>query len=253
VNNLAINQDLAINKEDVSVTSLSPASPVRPRAPAKNKSALQPGFRPFKAAAQTPAAGEGRPTNAKPASSSASSTRTTPDRAVGPQLPAVPAEPPTVIALIRQRNKPTKQDVAAALTQSNAARAQKFSATEPFDLGRPVSVVERVEVQKVKIKNDAGTVELKLNETLTLEGAKVNPGKTVHRELQLSRRGDAWVISDPQARCFIPQELSVQVFSRQAEILLRQNPKSAGARMVVKALDMLFDREPASAQRAALR
>lgn len=251
-NNLAVNI-LAVNKEDVSVTQLAPVPhTARPNAQTPSKNIAQPGFRQFKAAAQTPTATAVGSTNAKPVPSSASSNTARPSRTVSPQLPPAPVEPP-LIAVIRQRAKPSKQDVAAALTQSNIVRAQKFSTTELFYLVRPVSVVERVEVQKVKIKNDEGTVELKLTETLSLDGNKVNPAKTLKRDMSINRRGDTWVISDPQARCFIPQEQAVRVFERQTELFLRQNPSSTSTRTIVKALDVLFDRETASAQRAAIR
>lgn len=175
------------------------------------------------------------------------------------QLPArshtAPTEPasPSLIAVIHQRAKPTKQDVAVALRQSGDARAQKLIAGQLLDLSRPISIVERMEVRKVKISKERGSVTLKLNETLSLAGGKVVSGKTVERELSLDRRNDAWVISDPQERLYLPQEQALSVFERQAELLLQQKPSSNATRSVVKALDVLFDREPAAAQRAAMK
>lgn len=175
------------------------------------------------------------------------------------RLPAqsriAPTEPdsPSLTAVIHQRAKPTKQDVAVALRQSGDARAQKLIAGQLLDLSHPISIVERMEVRKVKISKERGLVILKLNETLSLEDGKVVSGKTVQRQLSLSRRNDAWVISDPQERLYLPQEQALSVFEQQAEFFLQRKPSNNAARSVVKALDVLYDQETAGAQRAAMK
>ena len=167
--------------------------------------------------------------------------------------PAIPSEPPAIVALIRQRAKPSKDDVFVALTQSSTVRAQKLIAGQPLDMTRPVSVVTRIEVQKIKLNNEVGTVQLKFAEGVALEGGKVTVDKTVTRQLCLYRRGDAWVICDSQERFYIPQEQALRAFERQAEILLQQSPGTGNTRAVIKALDILFDRDEATRQRAALK
>lgn len=167
--------------------------------------------------------------------------------------PATPSEPPAVVALVRQRAKPSKQDVAAALALSGTARAQKLIAGQTLDLMRPVSVVGRIEVQKVKIKNDVGSIQLKLTEAISLESGRVVTDKTVTRQLCLYRRGEVWVICDSQERFYLPQDQALNAFERQAEIFLRQAPSGSGTRSVIKTLDILYDREAALRQRAALK
>jgi len=180
------------------------------------------------------------------------------DGALSP-LPAqshsAPTEPdsPSLTAVIHQRAKPTKKDVAIALRQSGDARAEKLIAGQLFDLSHPISIIERMEVRKVKISKEQGLVILKLNEILTLADGKVASGKTVQRQLILSRRNDAWVISDPQERLYLPQEQALGVFKRQAEFFLQRKPSSSATRSVVKALDVLYDQETASTQRAAMK
>jgi hypothetical protein len=164
-----------------------------------------------------------------------------------------PSEPPAVVALMRQRGKPSKEDVFVALTQSGTVRAQKLIAGQPLDMTRPVSVIAQIDVQKIKLKNDVGTIQLKLTEGVSVEGGKITVDKTVTRELCLYRRGDAWVICDSQERVYIPQEQALHAFERQAEIFLQQSPGTSSTRAVVKVLDILFDRDEATRQRAALK
>ena len=162
-------------------------------------------------------------------------------------------ESPSSVAIIRQRAKPTKQDIAAALSQNGRTCAQKLIAGQFLDLEHPVSVVERFEVKKVKIKHESGTITLKLSETLSLDNGKIVTGKTVERKLGLHRQNGAWVISDPEERLYLPQGQALSVFERQAELFLQQTPDGNNTRTVIKALDVLFDREPAGAERAAMK
>lgn len=162
-------------------------------------------------------------------------------------------EPPALIAVIRQRAKPTKEDVAIALRQSGDARAQKLIVGQLLDLSHPVSVIDRIEVRKVKVSKESGSVTLKLNETLSLADGRVASGKTMERQLALRRQDDAWVISDPEKRLYLPQEQAISVFERQAELFLGQAPHDADTRTIVKALDLLFDRERTGTQRVAIR
>ncbi len=74
------------------------------------------------------------------------------------------------------------------------------------------------------------------------------------RVLSIFRRNDGvWLISDPQDRIYLAQENALEVFERQAEISLRLVPNSSETRTVVKALDLLYDKQPGTPQRAAIR
>lgn len=171
------------------------------------------------------------------------------------QSPVLQIEPdsPLQVAVIRHRAKPTKQDVAIALEQSGKARAQKLIAGQVLDLSRPISIIERVEIQKIRIKHESGSITLKLTETLSLAGGKVIPGKKVDRRFDFYRRNDVWVISDPQERFYLPQDQAISVFEQQAAIFLQRTPDSNDTRAIIKALDVLFDLNPAGAERAAIR
>lgn len=167
---------------------------------------------------------------------------------------------PTV-ATIRQRGKPKKKQIEAAFLASANANAQQLLESEvalgvPGQLG-PVTVFTRVEVGKIKIKHERGAVKLKLTESMSLDQARVLPGKTIEREFSIARRNQngaaVWVISDPAQRTYLPAAQGLRVFAHQAEIMLHRAPNAPDTRMVVKALDLLYDQQPASPQRAALR
>jgi hypothetical protein len=158
----------------------------------------------------------------------------------------------SIVATISQRQTPNKRQISAAFLESSNARARRFIGSESLDLANPFSVFERVEVEKINIKHESGWITLRVSEALCQEAGKVLPGKTTERVLSIVRRnGGMWVISDPQDRTYLAQENALQIFERQAELFLRLVPNSSNTRTIVKALDLLYDKQAASLQRAA--
>lgn len=160
----------------------------------------------------------------------------------------------STVAVVRRREKPNKHEIAAAIMESSSARAQRLISGQLLDLDHPLSVFERLEVVKVRIRHESGSVTLKLSEMMSQEAGRVFPAHTVERELSVYRRRDGvWVISDPRDRTYLPQGQALSVFERQAEIFLQRAPNSTGTRAVVKVLDRLYDQLPHTAQRAAAK
>jgi hypothetical protein len=156
------------------------------------------------------------------------------------------------VAVIPQRKTPSKQEIVAAILESGNARAQALTAGRTLDLDHPVSVFDHVEVTRIKMKHESGSVTVKLSETMSQEDGKILAARMMEREFSLARRRDgAWVISDPLRRTYLPQAQALGVFESQAEIFLRRAPNSSGTRALVKALDRLYDQLPGAQQRAA--
>ena len=160
----------------------------------------------------------------------------------------------SIVAVISQRQTPTKRQIVAAILESSNAHARRLIASENLDLTHPFSIFEHVEVEKIKIKHESGWITLRLSETMSQEAGRILPARTLERELSVYRRTDgAWVISDPRSRTYLGQESALDVFQRQAELLLRRAPNSSNTRAAVKALDRLYDQQPGSPQRASIR
>ena len=173
----------------------------------------------------------------------------------GPRDPAadyLAADSTTFVAVLRQRQAPGKREITAAILESSSARAQELTAGRTLDLEHPVSVFDRVEVAKIKIRHESGSVTLTLSEVVSQEEGRVLAARTLERELSISRRRDGvWIISDPRRRTYLAQAQAVAVFEYQAETFLRRAPNSSATRAVVKTLDRLYDQQPGAPQRAA--
>jgi hypothetical protein len=140
----------------------------------------------------------------------------------------------------------------AAILESGNARAQELTAGQTLDLDHPVSVIDRVEATRIKMKHESGSVTVRLSETMSQEDGRVVAARLMDREFSIVRRRDGvWIISDPRRRTYLPQAQALGVFESQAEIFLRRAPNSSATRAVVKTLDRLYDQLPGAQQRAA--
>ena len=160
----------------------------------------------------------------------------------------------SIVALINQRELPNKRQIAAAMVEGSKAHARRLMEGETLDVVRPLAIFSRLEVEKIKIKNEKGWVTLRLRETMSQEDGRILPARTTERELAISLRNDGfWVISDPQGRTYLPAEQALEIFEHQTALFLRQAPNSSNTRMIVKALDRLYDQQPGPPQQAAIR
>jgi NlpC/P60 family len=159
----------------------------------------------------------------------------------------------SIVAIIDQRPLPSRREIAAAIMENSKARAHQLIAGETLDMARPFSVFSRLEIKKINVKHERGSVTLNVTEPMSQEEGRILPPRTTEHELAIVRRSDgAWVISDPQQRTYLPEKDALETFERQADINLRQAPNSSSARLAVKALDRLYDQQGAP-QRAAIR
>ncbi len=159
----------------------------------------------------------------------------------------------SIVAIIDQPRLPSRREIAAAIIENSKARAHQLIAGETLDLAHPFSVFSWLEIKKINVRHEKGSVTLNVSEAMSQEDGRILPPKTTEHELAIVRRSDgAWVISDPQERTYLPEKDALETFERQAEISLRVAPNSSSARLAVKALDRLYDQQGA-AQRAAIR
>jgi hypothetical protein len=160
----------------------------------------------------------------------------------------------SVVATVIQRQMPSRRQIAAAILESSRTRATQLIGGETLDVTHPFSVFSRLEVKRIRIKHENGSVTLQLSETMCQEDGRILPARTVERELTISRRSDGvWVISDPRERTYLVEEQALEIFERQAALFLQRAPNNSNTRIVVKALDRLYDQQPAAPQRASIK
>jgi hypothetical protein len=153
---------------------------------------------------------------------------------------------PSIVAVVAQRQMPSRRQIEAAIMADSKARAKQLIAGEMLDVTHPFSVFSRLEVEKIKVKHESGSVILEIHETMCQEDGRIQPARTMERELSIVRSSEGvWVISDPQERTYLIEEQALGIFEHQAELFLRRAPNSSNTRVVVKALDRLYDQQMA--------
>jgi hypothetical protein len=160
----------------------------------------------------------------------------------------------SIVATITQRQVPSRRQIAAAIIENSKARARKLIAGETLDVAHPFSVFSRLEVEKIKVKHEKGFITAEISETLCHEDGRILQARTTEHELAIYRGSDGvWVVSDKEERTYLPQEDALAVFEQQAEFALRRTPDDSNTRVIVKALDRLYDQETSSPRRVATR
>jgi hypothetical protein len=195
------------------------------------------------------------PSSATQAIADSDADRSQPERTESSQQDIKNAdESGSMVATIIQRQMPSRRQIAAAILESSRARATQLIGGETLDVARPFSVFSRLEVKRIKIKHENGSITLQLNETMCQEDGRILPARTMERELSISRRSDGvWVISDPRERTYLVEEQALEIFERQAALFLQRAPNSSNTRIVVKTLDRLYDQQSGTPQRASIR
>jgi hypothetical protein len=163
-------------------------------------------------------------------------------------------DPGSIVAVVSQRQMPSRRQIATAIIENSKARARQLIGGDTLDVTRPFSIFNQLEVKRVKIKHESGSVTLEVSETICQEDGRILPARRMEREFSISHRSDGiWVISDPRERTYLAEEQALEIFERQAEMFLRSAPNSSNTRIVVKALDRLYDQRSDIPQRAAIR
>jgi len=160
----------------------------------------------------------------------------------------------SIVATITQRQTLGKRQIVDAIMEGSRVHARQLIVGEMLDAAHPFSVFSRIEVKQIKVKHESGWVTLKISETMCQEDGRILPARTVERELSIVRRSyGVWTITDPRKRTYLAEEQALEIFEHQAALFLRQAPNSSNTRIVVKALDRLYDRQPDTPQHAAIK
>jgi len=127
--------------------------------------------------------------------------------------PVVPVIP-TTVAIKAVRPKP--EEVSDALSQQFRETGENLQSQDLFGLHAALVAFDRVQVQKVHLKGNAGWVEVCVLDSVVLSGARPAPKKRgpVQR-WNLQRAQDGWELGLPQDTIYIPREAAARILAHQ--------------------------------------
>ena len=125
---------------------------------------------------------------------------------------------PTTVAIKAVRPKP--EQVSDALSQQFRETGDRLQTQDVFKLRPALVACDRVQVQKVQVKGNAGWVEVRVLNTLALSGAKPTPKKRgpVQR-WDLQRAEEGWQLALPQDTIYVPREAAARILAHQLATL----------------------------------
>lgn len=113
--------------------------------------------------------------------------------------------------------RPTSEEVSKALFHTLSQTGETLRGQNVFKLSRPLIIVRRLEVEKVKIKENQGWAEVRIVEAASLAAGQPSLKKRQEKQRWLLRRRDAhtWEVMLPSTNIFLNQDGAVQVLSHQ--------------------------------------
>jgi hypothetical protein len=135
---------------------------------------------------------------------------------------------PVSIPVAASERNPTREEVANAITGWSKSSAEVLRASEPLKILMPIIIFDTLTVDRVRIKGDRGSIELRIDSGVLLNSDGVD-FKQRHEKLRWELRRDpsGWVARTPPERAYVPRDLAVRIFAAQLAQLTESDSASA--------------------------
>ncbi len=160
-----------------------------------------------------------------------------------------PVALPSSIMVVAAGNRPTDEEVGEAISEFNSAAGNLLRGWPPADRKRNVLVYDQLNVERVDVKRDRGSVRAEVEGILSIAGERLE-GKRRREKLrwELRRTPQGWQLQAPSNHAYVPRDVAVRVLAGQLA-LLTQNEAAPGdldrslhqQTVIVHALGLLFD------------
>lgn len=139
------------------------------------------------------------------------------------------------------RSKPSQDDLQRILMEHMNAEAEKLLLQDSLDLAKNVTVVDRVEIEKLKMKKDAGWAVLRIEHAVSLIDGQMIGRRLAKHRITLRRNGQHWIVENPQTSVYLPRAVATRVFAHYLSLLARNSGDQQAMRTTMKVLDTLLN------------
>ena len=137
-----------------------------------------------------------------------------------------PFEIPTSTIVAAAGKLPTREEVAAGISELNDAAGNLLLKDDPFKSPSPVVIVEHFNVVRLEIKRDRGWARLQVQSKLSIDAGTIRRKPRLENvRWELRRVPSGWEVVAPQNRSYIPRDVAVKHLAAQ----LAQLTQSDGA------------------------
>jgi hypothetical protein len=145
--------------------------------------------------------------------------------------PGGPFEIPTSTIVAGAGKRPTREEVAAGISELSDAAGNSLRKDDPFIARSPLVIVEQFSVVRVETKRDHGWARLQVDSRVSINGGTI--ARKPRREnvrWELRRVPAGWEIVAPQDRTYVPHDVAVKDLAAQlARLTQSGGPTSSRA------------------------
>ena len=141
--------------------------------------------------------------------------------------PASPAEllrVPDSIPIVTAGAAPTRAEVAQALSELTNGSGRVLRRPNFGQLARPIVIFDQLSVEKVKVRHNEGSAEVRVKWRLQLDQGRVRKtsrSEKLNWQLRFNEQG--WQVLAIPDRVYVPADVSVQVLAEKLAALSRDN------------------------------
>jgi len=136
--------------------------------------------------------------------------------------------------LVAQHGKPTREEVAEALSELSNASQNILRTAEPLQPRLPVVIYDQLRVERVQLKGDRGWADVRIDSRASLGGgstasrsrmpstatrspiAKMDRKKRQEKvRWELRRTASGWTALTPLERAYVPRDAAVRILAGQ--------------------------------------
>jgi len=127
-----------------------------------------------------------------------------------------PFEIPTSTIVAAAGKLPTREEVAAGISELNDAAGNLLLKDDPFKSPSPVVIVEHFNVVRLEIKRDRGWARLQVQSKLSIDAGTIRRKPRLENvRWELRRVPSGWEVVAPQNRSYIPRDVAVKHLAAQ--------------------------------------
>src|SRR5216684_8597475 len=151
------------------------------------------------------------------------------------ETPAETAEVPSSIIIGAANKLPTRNEVAAAISELSSVTGNILRAGNPSKLQIPVVIYERLDVERVQIKRGHGWARLQIISRATIANGETD-SKRRHEMIrwELRRTESGWEAVAPTDRTYVPRDVAVRHLARQLARLTASDGAAAHEETIVR-------------------
>ena len=146
----------------------------------------------------------------------------------------------SVIAAADLPAKPSAEDFRSALIQHINESGSALESNARLNGRSPLLVVDDLDVEKLKLKKDQGSLEMRLNCSLAVVNGQVNENPmTQARKLSLRLSSGGWLVEDPDAPLYVARQSALRIFAAQLAMATRETGRDEDVATLLRILNAL--------------